>query len=136
MDRHIILRVSHLFAHGSNSFVKNVLDRARVESELPMIQDERGCPTSIFDISRVVSAVIDQLHAGAGAYVVYHVGCQGDASWMELGECIIAHASQFEELVVKQIIGISGQSIKGRAERPSSISSFDKEASVYVWHKT
>ena len=118
LDRHIILRVSHLFAHGSNSFVKNVLDRARVESELPMIQDERGCPTSIFDISRVVSAVIDQLHAGAGAYGIYHVGCQGDASWMELGECIIAHASQFEELVVKQIIGISGQSIKGRAERP------------------
>ena len=71
-----------------------------------------------FDISRVVSAVIDQLHAGAGAYGIYHVGCQGDASWMELGECIIAHASQFEELVVKQIIGISGQSINGRAERP------------------
>jgi dTDP-4-dehydrorhamnose reductase len=118
LDRHIILRVSHLFAPGPNSFVTNILDRARIESELPMIQDERGCPTSIFDIGRVVSAVIDQLHAGAGAYGVYHVGCQGDASWIELGECIIAQARQFEELAVEEIIGVSGQSIQGRAERP------------------
>lgn len=118
LDRHIILRVSHLFAPGPNSFVTNILDRARIESELPMIEDERGCPTSIFDIGRVVSAVIDQLHAGAGAYGVYHVGCQGDASWIELGECIIAQARQFEELAVEEIIGVSGQSIQGRAERP------------------
>ena len=104
LDRHIILRVSHLFAPGPNSFVTNILDRARIESELPMIEDERGCPTSIFDIGRVVSAVIDQLHAGAGAYGVYHVGCQGDASWIELA--------------VEEIIGVSGQSIQGRAERP------------------
>ncbi|NCW09448.1 MAG: NAD-dependent epimerase/dehydratase family protein [Gammaproteobacteria bacterium] len=68
LDRHIILRVSHLFAPGPNSFVTNILDRARIESKLPMIEDERGCPTSIFDIGRVVSAVIDQLNAGAGAY--------------------------------------------------------------------
>jgi dTDP-4-dehydrorhamnose reductase len=118
LDRHIILRVSHLFAPGPNSFVTNILDRARIESELPMIEDERGCPTSIFDIGRVVSAVIDQLHAGAGAYGVYHVGCQGDASWIELGECIIAQARQFEELAVEEIVGVSGQSIQGRAERP------------------
>ena len=118
LDQHIILRVSHLFAPGGNSFVTNLLDRARIESELPMIQDERGCPTSIYDISRVISAVIDQLHAGAGAYGVYHVGCQGDASWMELGECVIAQARQFEDLAVEEIVGISGQSINGRAERP------------------
>ena len=118
LDRHIILRVSHLFASGPNSFVRNILDRARIESELPMVKDERGCPTSIFDIGRVVSAVIDQLHAGAGAYGAYHVGCQGDASWMELGECIIAQARQFEELALEEIIGISGQSIQGRAQRP------------------
>ena len=118
LDQHIILRVSHLFAPSGNSFVTNLLDRARIESELPMIQDERGCPTSIYDIGRVISAVIDQLHAGAGAYGVYHVGCQGDASWMELGECIIAQARQFEDLAVEEIVGISGQSINGRAERP------------------
>ncbi|HAN80110.1 MAG TPA: hypothetical protein DCQ47_01530 [Gammaproteobacteria bacterium] len=97
------------------------MDLARVESELSMIQDERGCPTSIFDIGRVVSAVIDQLHAGAGAYGTYHVGCQGDASWFELGECIIAQARQFEDLVVKEIIGISGKTIQGRALRPQRL---------------
>jgi len=118
LDRHVILRVSHLFSAGQNSFVTNILNRARVESELPMIEDERGCPTSIFDVARVISAVIDQLHAGAGAYGIYHVGCQGDASWMELGECIIAQARQFEDLAVEEITGIQGQSVKGRAERP------------------
>ena len=121
LDRHIILRTSHLFAPAPNSFVANILDLARVDSELSMIQDERGCPTSIFDIGRVISAVIDQLHAGAGAYGTYHVGCQGDASWLELGECIIAQARQFEDLVVEEIIGISGKTIQGRALRPQRL---------------
>ncbi len=118
LDRHVVLRVSHLFAPAPNSFVANILDLARVESQLSMIQDERGCPTSVFDIGRVVSAVIDQLHAGANAYGIYHVGCQGDASWLELGECIIAQARQFEDLMVEEIVGISGSSIQGRALRP------------------
>ena len=118
LDRHIILRVSHLFAPGPKSFVAHVLERARIQSKLSMIEDERGCPTSIFDVGRVVSAVVDQLHAGASAYGVYHVGCQGDASWFELGECIVARARQFENLVVDEIIGISGESLKGRAKRP------------------
>ena len=121
LDRHIILRTSHLFAPAPNSFVGNILDLARVDSELSMIQDERGCPTSVFDISRVVSAVIDQLHAGAGAYGIYHVGCQGDASWLELGECIIAQARQFEDLMVEEIVGITGNSIQGRALRPQRL---------------
>lgn len=121
IDQHVILRVSHLFAPGPNSFVASVLARARIESELPMIADERGCPTSIFDVARVISAVIDQLHSGAGAYGAYHVGCQGDASWLELGECIIAQARQFEALAVDDLIGISGGSIQGRAVRPKRL---------------
>ncbi len=118
LSQYIILRVSHLFAPGPNTFVGSVLDRARVEKEFAMIENERGCPTSIFDIGRVVSAVIDQLHAGASAYGVYHVGCQGDASWLELGEHIIAQAKKFEVLMVEGIVGISGESIEGRAKRP------------------
>ena len=37
---------------------------------------------------------------------------------MELGECVIAQARQFEDLAVEEIVGILGQSINGRAERP------------------
>ena len=121
LESHVILRVSHLFAPGPASFVANVLARARIESELPLVQDERGCPTSIFDIARVMSAVIDQLHAGAGAYGTFHVGCHGDASWYELGECIIAQARQFEDLAVDELIGISGNTIQGRAVRPKRL---------------
>ena len=52
--------------------------------------------------------MIDQLHAGAGAYGVYHVGCQGDASWMELGECAIAQARQFEDLPLRKLLEYRG----------------------------
>ncbi len=121
IDQHVILRVSHLFAPGPDSFIAQLLARARVESELPMIADERGCPTSIFDVARVIAAVIDQLHAGAGAFGAYHVGCHGDASWFELGECIIAHARQNESLAVEELVGVSGASIQGRAIRPKRL---------------
>jgi dTDP-4-dehydrorhamnose reductase len=121
LDRHIILRVSHLFAPGPRSFIANLLSMGRMANELSMIEDERGCPTSIYDVARVIAALIDQLHAGAGAYGVYHLGCQGDASWFELGECVIAQARQYEDLRVKEFKGISGDSIQGRAKRPRQL---------------
>lgn len=121
LDKHIILRVSHLLSSGEKSFVSNVLARARVEHELMMIDDERGCPTSIQDVARIMSAIIDQLHTGSKTFGIFHAGCQGNASWIELGECIIAQARQFENLSVEKITGVSGKSIKGRAIRPETL---------------
>jgi dTDP-4-dehydrorhamnose reductase len=40
---------------------------------------------------------------------------------VQVGECIIAQARQFEELAVEEIVGVSGQSIQGRAERPQRL---------------
>lgn len=121
LDRHILLRVSHLFAPGPQTFVGQLIQRARIERRLPMIADERGCPTSVEDVARIVTAMIDQLHAGGGAYGVYHVAGQGDASWAELAEVVIAQASQFESLAVEEIVPIEGHSVEGRAKRPKRL---------------
>lgn len=121
LDQHILLRVSHLFAPGPQTFVGQLIARARVERALPMIADERGCPTSVDDIARIITAMIDQLHAGGGAYGVFHVAGQGDASWSELAEVVIAQARQFEHLAVEDILPIEGHSIAGRARRPKRL---------------
>lgn len=121
LDQHILLRVSHLFAPGAQAFVGQLIARARVERILPMVADERGCPTSVEDIARIISAMIDQLHTGGGSYGVFHVAGQGDASWADLAEVVIAQASQFESLAVEEIVPIEGHSITGRAKRPKRL---------------
>lgn len=121
LDQYIILRVAHLFSATQYSFISEILEQARTESTIQMVEDETGCPTSVRDIARIISAMIDQLHSGSVAYGIFHAGCQGDASWAALGECVIAQARQFEDLAVKEVIGISGKSIQGRAVRPKRL---------------
>ena len=72
---------------------------------------------------------------GAGAYGVFHVGCQGDASWMELGECIIAQRVNLKTW-------LSRRSLEYRVSRLMAVQSgspigiVDTKASVYLRHQT
>ena len=118
LDQHIILRVSHLFAPGGNSFVTNLLDRARIEAELPMIQDERGCPTSIYDVSRVISAVIDQLHAVQVPTVSIMLGAKVmRPGWSSVNVSLHKRVS-LKTWPLRKLLEYRGQSVNGRAERP------------------
>lgn len=57
LPHHLILRVSWVFGHHGNNFVKTVLRLAREKPELRIVADQRGCPTSADSIAATLLAM-------------------------------------------------------------------------------
>jgi dTDP-4-dehydrorhamnose reductase len=57
----------------------------------------RGCPVASSDGARVISALLDQVSAGAELWGTYHYSSSEAATYYEFAEAILASASQFSE---------------------------------------
>lgn len=93
--RHVILRTAWVVSpHGSN-FVKTMLRLAETRSELGVVDDQRGCPTSAGDIAEAVLAIVERLTASPAEAPTgtYHFVNQGEATWREFAEAIFGLAA-------------------------------------------
>lgn len=91
--RHLIFRTSWVFsAHGSN-FAKTMLRLAGERSELKVIQDQIGAPTSaelladcsLLALRQILSTPKDTTTEG-----LYHVVAQGATSWYDYAKLVLA----------------------------------------------
>lgn len=90
----VVLRTSWLFsAHGKN-FVKTVLQLAERRTELPIVCDQVGQPTSANALASAILAVGRALLNGSYKAVggVYHCAASGATNWAELAEAVLANA--------------------------------------------
>lgn len=86
--RAIILRTSWVFsAHGSN-FVKTMLRLGGERSQLNVVGDQVGGPTSAISIARSVVTLIEALLKG-GAGGIFHFSGTPDVSWAEFAGTIM-----------------------------------------------
>lgn len=120
MPRHIILRTSWLFSDRGNNFMLRTLAEARENSLMYAVDDRRGCPTSAFDLARVVLAIIKQLNCGAEAWGTYHYCGAEVTTRYGFCEAVIAAARQYEDLKVDRIQPIAAKDFTTEAERPST----------------
>lgn len=74
-SRWFILRTAWLYGDGSN-FVKTMLKLASERSEVRVVADQSGTPTS----TRVLTACILELMQ-TEAYGLYHATCEGETTW-------------------------------------------------------
>ena len=120
MPRHIIIRTSWLFSDRGNNFMLRTLEEARENNLMYGVDDRRGCPTSAFDLARVVLAVIKQLSCGADAWGVYHYCGAEVTTRYGFCEAVIAAARQYEDLKVDEIKPVAAKDFATEAERPST----------------
>ncbi len=120
MPRHIIVRSSWLFSDRGNNFMLRTLNEARENNLMYGVDDRRGCPTSAFDLARVVLAIIKQLSCGAEAWGTYHYCGAEVTTRYGFCEAVVAAARQFEDLKVDQIKPIASKDLMTEAERPST----------------
>ena len=94
LDRHVILRTAWLYSvHGSN-FVKTMLRLANEHSELRVVADQTGNPTSAADLAEAVAAVTIQLGDGrTDAWGIYHCTNNGATTWHEFTQEIVRLAA-------------------------------------------
>lgn len=105
--RHFILRTAWLYGEGNN-FVRTMLRLAGAKSELNVVNDQFGSPTSAVDLAACIGGLIQTDHFGT-----YHATCEGFCSWFEFAVKIF----ELADIAVK-VNPISTEALNRPAPRP------------------
>lgn len=84
VEKRFILRVSWLFGHGGGNFVETIRRLGREKSQITVVDDQIGSPTSTVDLARLIAQMI-LTHR----YGVYHVTGEGFCSFADFARVIL-----------------------------------------------
>ena len=79
--RALVVRTAWLFGPGGPNFVDTILRLAAERETVPVVSDQRGCPTYVPFLSRALVRLLE-----AGAEGVYHLAGDGEATWYDLAQ--------------------------------------------------
>lgn len=85
--RYFILRTAWLYGYYGNNFVKTMLRIAREKGACRVVCDQRGNPTNAADLAHHILKL-----AATEEYGIYHATGNGECSWFEFTQKIIALA--------------------------------------------
>jgi dTDP-4-dehydrorhamnose reductase len=93
---HLYLRTSWLYAPWGKNFVRTVARNARVRSELKVVSDQRGRPTSSEHLARTTLALLDR-----GARGTFHVSDGDQCTWFDFASAIVVDLGLGAQCTVK-----------------------------------
>lgn len=119
----VILRTSWVYSVNGKNFAKTMLRLAQERSELQVVSDQVGAPTSAELIADVTSLLIHRIFDRTVPSGIYHLTASGETSWHGFARFLIAQASYLGvPLAVDEskIRAISTQEFPTEATRPPS----------------
>ena len=122
-SKHIIIRTSRVYSIYGNNFIKKILLLAEKNSELKVVSDQFGTPTSSDFISIVTSRLIDYMLNDNFNYGIYHLTAKGSCSWYEYARLIIDVALKNGHNLktdLNKIYAVSSRDFKSNASRPKN----------------
>jgi dTDP-4-dehydrorhamnose reductase len=87
LDRYWIVRTSWLFGPMGRNFVRAILEKARNEGRLRVVNDQVGAPTYTADLAEKLEEIVQRAPFG-----IYHVTNQGFCSWFDFAREILRQA--------------------------------------------
>ncbi|MGB7191168.1 MAG: dTDP-4-dehydrorhamnose reductase [Acidobacteriaceae bacterium] len=116
--RFLIFRASWVFSPQGNNFLLTMLRLGQQRSELRIVNDQRGAPTSAFELATATRRVLDSiggrdLNELAG---IYHMSCAGETTWCGFAQAIFAKARADKAWAA--VTGISSSEYPTPAARP------------------
>ncbi len=127
--QHIIIRTAWLYGVHGNNFVKTMLRLGRERTEIKVVNDQRGCPTSAAELASAVLTICRKIHENDNfdAWGAYHFCDKGETTWYGFAETIFKIASRYETLALQELIPITTQEYPTPTPRPpNSVLSCDK----------
>lgn len=126
--RHLIFRTSWVYSSHGNNFLRTMLRLAGQRSEISIVNDQIGAPTSAIELARTVRQVLARLEDPASpppAPGIYHMTCRGSTSWFGFAhEIFVMAPSQYP---VPELVPISSDRYMTSATRPhNSVLSCEK----------
>lgn len=95
--RHIIFRVSWVYAKGHANFPRSMLNLAKTRESLNVVSDQIGAPTDAHFIAEVTRTAIDRIASGAGDDClngVFHLAPRGVVNRADLARFIVRQAGE------------------------------------------
>jgi dTDP-4-dehydrorhamnose reductase len=119
--RHVILRTSWVYDGEGRNFLRTMLRLGRERTQLKIVDDQIGAPTSAQAITEATISVLGSLAgsvASSEASGVYHLTCRGETSWYGFAREI------FSEFALQQtppeVIPIPTEAYPTPARRPKN----------------
>jgi len=94
-ERTIVLRTSWVYSPFGSNFVKTMLRLAKTRDEIGVVADQRGAPTSAFDIADALIVVARAAIAGGDRHKgVFHMTGAGEATWADFAAAIFEESAR------------------------------------------
>ncbi|MBE9476942.1 MAG: sugar nucleotide-binding protein, partial [Proteobacteria bacterium] len=110
---HAIIRTSWVFSAHGNNFVKTMLRLGASRTELTVVNDQIGGPTSARDIAAALMRIAEIFRAGQGKSGIYHFAGTPVTSWAGFADAIFSQAK-----LPVNVIGIPSSEYPTPAKRP------------------
>ena len=84
LEHYWIVRTSWLFGPMGKNFVRAILEKARRDGRLRVVDDQLGAPTYTADLAEKLEEIVQR-----AGYGIYHVTNRGYCSWFEFAQEIL-----------------------------------------------
>jgi dTDP-4-dehydrorhamnose reductase len=111
----LIVRTSWLFGRYGKNFVATIIEKAKQNKQLQVVDDQRGSPTSTMTLAEAIKRLLPAVFFGAAAeaYGIYHVSNSGNCSWYEFAKTIVACAD-----LPAEVVPVDSGTVNRPAKRP------------------
>jgi dTDP-4-dehydrorhamnose reductase len=109
-SNYLLIRTAWLYGGKTRNFVVAILEKAKVNKEIQVVDDQIGSPTYVHDLAGAVKYLIEKDIKGT-----FHVTNRGYCSWYEFASNIIKYAG----LRDVSVLPISSERLDRPARRPS-----------------
>jgi len=121
---HLILRTSWVYGHDRPNFVATMLRLGATKTELTVVDDQVGAPTSARALAEATARMLAQGHGKPTDTIresggLYHACCAGEISWCGFAREIFRVAQRAGyELAVREVTPIVSSEHPTAAKRP------------------
>lgn len=119
--RYAILRTAWVYSPFGANFVKTMLRLAAGRDTINVVEDQRGCPTSAFDLADALLLIADRWKSdpAAGADAIYHCAGSGETSWADFAREVF-RLSEAQGGPTAAVAGIPTSAYPTPARRPAN----------------
>ncbi len=118
LSRFYIIRTAWLYGEGGANFVDTIINKAKTEKQLKVVDDQRGSPTYTKDLADKIGEVISR-----EGYGIYHITNSGSCSWFEFAKKIVEISLKKNRSYMTyktSIVPIKSSELKRPAKRPAN----------------
>jgi dTDP-4-dehydrorhamnose reductase len=121
----LILRTSWVYGTRGSNFLLTMLRLAQERSELQIVDDQIGAPTSSECIAQATANILAQILAPAsgglnGRSGIYNLTSSGETSWFGFAEALLTESSGTFGFTVPNLIPIKTSEFPRPAKRPAN----------------